>query len=272
MPKKVTKSSTTETPSISERFRPISELQPRLSMLVYGRSGTGKTAFGSTFPKPLLLLDVRERGTDTISRVEGIDYISIDSWRDFEDVYWFLAKGESKYQSVIVDQISQLQDLAMSQVRTDENLSEHDVISKRAWGQISGLMKTWLFNYRDLTDRNLHVLFVAHERTFEGEEGEGDQINPSVGARLMPSVQSSINGAVNAIGCTFIREVYDEEDLNKREVQYCMRIGPHALYTTKIRQPLGGSPPEVLVNPSFDKIVALSQGRETSKRTLKRSK
>lgn len=271
MPKKVTKA-TTEAPAIEDRFRPIHELQPSLSMLVYGRSGTGKTAFGSTFPKPMLLLDVRDRGTDTIANIEGIDYMSVESWDDLEQVYWYLQRGASKYKSVVIDQISQLQDVAMSKVRQDEGLTEHDVISKRAWGQISGLLKTWLFNYRDLTDLGLHVLFIAHERTNDAEETDGEMINPNVGARLMPSVASAVNGAVNVIGCTFIREVYDEEDLNKKEIQYCMRIGPHALYTTKIRQPVGAKTPDVLVNPTFDKIMALSRGQELTKRVIKRSK
>ena len=65
--------------AISEKITPISESVGSLSLLIYGKSGTGKTAFSATLPKPILLLDIREKGTDTIASVEGIDRLAIDS-------------------------------------------------------------------------------------------------------------------------------------------------------------------------------------------------
>lgn len=270
MPRRLSKrNDSPPTHDISSRIHPITSLTPAISMLVYGRSGTGKTAFASTFPKPILLLDIRERGTDTIAKIDGIDRLQVDQWSDIEEIYWYLVNAESKYKAVVVDQISQLQEVVMEKVRVEDNMEATDAITRRQWGNISGLLKTWLFNYRDLADRGIHILFVAHDRVSTQDDATDEQIDPSVGPRLMPSVASAINGAVNIIGNTFIRETFD--DNQNRVVQYCMRLGPHPYYTTKIRQPLGATAPELLVNPSFEKIAALTRGDETPKRLTKRT-
>jgi phage nucleotide-binding protein len=253
--------------SIADKISPVKALPKILAMLVYGRSGTGKTTFGGTFPKPALLLDIREKGTDSVSNIEGLDVIQIDTFSELEEVYWYLLSDEGKkYKSVIIDQISQLQDLIMDHVMREEG---KDVMSQRLWGNVSGLMKTWLFNYRDLIDVSINVLFIAHDRTTDVDsDSSEDQIDPSVGPRLMPSVAGTLNGAVKVIGSTFIREVFSDD--GARGVEYGMRTGPHAYYTTKLRVPTGTVVPEWIGNPSYDKIMALMSG-ETKAIRRKRS-
>ena len=242
-------------------FTPISELPSMMAILVYGRSGTGKTTFASTAPKPMLLLDVREKGTDSVANVPGIDVAHIEKWDDFVQVYWYLAKGNHKYKTVCVDQVSQLQDLAIIQAMTDNGKKESDPIAKRDWGQAAGLMKTWLLSFRDLMDNDLHVIFLAHDRTVEMEEGSEDQIDPSVGARVMPSVASFLYGAVKIIGNSFIKESFTIQDKRKvRKIDYAMRIGPNSVYVTKTRNPVGIIAPDLILNPTFEKIMKVMKG------------
>lgn len=255
---------------IMDRIAPVAERPSFLSLLVYGRSGTGKTAFASTFPKPMLLLDIREKGTDTIAQVEGIDVLQVLGWDDIESVYWYLKSGKSKYKTVVIDQITQMQDLAMEKVRKEEGKEEFDLLSKKDWGAISGLMKTWLFHYRDLVEEGINVVFVAHERSTVSDDSVEDQIDPSIGARLMPSLASAVNGAVSVIGNTFIREEFTGHD-KVREVKYCLRIGPHAYYTTKIRRPVEFVAPEYIVNPTFEKVSRIIRGESAPKKAKKRS-
>lgn len=240
--------------SIADRIQPVKSLPKLLAMLVWGRSGTGKTTFASTFPKPALLIDVREKGTDSISNQEGVDVIQLDSWQDLEDVYWHISK-EKYYKTVIIDQVSSLQDMAMEKALEDSGKEE---MSQRLWGIVGGMMKTWLVNYRDLIDLNINVCFIAHDRTSKEGDGDEDQLDPNIGPRLMPSVAGVLNGAVKAIGNTYIREVINEE--GNRVVEYRMRLGPHACYTTKLRNPLGSETPESIEHPTFDKIVKLMAG------------
>lgn len=262
---------------IEDRIRPVGDIPLFLTMLVYGETGTGKTVFASTFPKPILLLDLKEKGTETIARVEGVDVLTIQKWEDLEEAYWYL-HGGTKYQTVVLDQITALQGVAMSKVRKDNEMEDDDTFSRRDWGKISGLMQQWLLNYRDLWDKELNVCFNAHQRvtTNEDEESSGeDQIEPSVGARVMPSISSFINGAVSAIGNTFVRERFVKNEKTKvkeRFVDYCMRVGPHAYYRTKIRRPPDSeiAIPDVIVNPTYEKIVRLSRGEGVSKQLTKR--
>lgn len=268
MPKKVTKTeSTTDFSSIIDRIKPASEHQTQVSALVYGRSGTGKTAFAGTWPKPAIILDIREKGTETVANVDGLEVIRIDRWEEFEQFYWYLKSQKTKYKSIIVDQISNLQMIAMEKVRRDNNFNEHDTFSKRDWGSVSGMLQTWLFNYRDLVEHGFHVLFIAHEKTIASDEQTEEQIDPNIGARLMPSVVGAINGAVSVIGNTFVREQFVGDD-QTRLVQYCMRLGPHAYYTTKIRQPMDSETVDVMVNPSFDKILSIMKGEGRKKAKL----
>lgn len=262
--KKVSKSK-----SIADRIRPVSEVPNYTAMLIYGESGTGKTAFASTCPKPLLLLDLREKGTETIAQVEDIDVLSIDNWDDFEEAFWMI-DSDSKYETIVLDQITALQSIAMDQIRKDNEMDASDMFSKRDWGVMSGRMQTWLMNYRNLWEKEKNIIFLAHQRTFGGDDDGGeDQIEPSVGARLSPSVASFMNGAVSVIGNTFIRETYDKE--KNRSVEYRMRVGPHGHYRAKIRTPPGSVDiPDSIVNPTFEKLMKLSRGETITKKVVKR--
>lgn len=243
---------------LKSRIFPVKELPLVISALFYGKSGSGKTTLAASFPKPALLIDIREKGTDSVYDVEGLDVFSVETWDDFEQVYWMLMK-EGYYKSVIIDQITTLQDLCQRTVLDEENKTQ---MSLRLFGETSSRMKTWILNYRDLTDKGIHVVFLAHDRTFGGDEDDEDQqIDPSVGPRLMPSIASMVCGAVKVVGCTFIQEKLGEKNpttkQRERIVRYCMRLGAHGTYTTKLRATKSTQVPRVMVNPSFDKLVSI---------------
>lgn len=239
----------------------VDEKEPQ-SALFYGRAGTGKTTLAATYPKPVLLLDIRERGTRSIIGVPGVKRIRITEWEQLEEVYWALAEDDAKdrYKTVVLDQLTAMQALGMEHIREIAHVKEGDAFSQRNWGRLSGLMQQWIESYRNLTDNDYNVIFNAHERVREPQEEDDERIAPSVGSNLMGSVSSFVNGAVSVIGNTFIREVHDKKT-KTREVQYCLRIGPHAYYAAKIRRPKSAGPtPDIIVDPSYEKIERISQG------------
>lgn len=250
--------------SLLDRAIPVAEVPTYHAALFYGESGTGKTTIAASYPKPILLLDLKEQGTETIKKVPDVKVLTIESWKEYEDVYWELEQ-DKVYKTIIHDQVSALQSIGIEHIRAEEGMEPNDLFSKRNWGQLSGLMQTWLLNHRNLSQRGKNVVFIAHQRTFGGEdESEDEQMAPRVGARLSPSVESFLNGAVSIIGNTFIRERYIQLDPKKpkktREVKYCLRIGPHGSFRTKIRKPPEGELPDVIVNPTYEKIMRLSRG------------
>lgn len=253
--------------SLESRIVPVGEMSDWLSVAVYGRSGTGKTTFSGTAPKPLLILDVNDRGTISVKGQPDTYVLPIEKWEDFEEAYWYLKSGNHNFQSVAIDTLTQLQDLAIRQVVGDE--SSDMIISRRAWGTVSSLMKTWILNFRDLP---LCKIFICQDRiTTSDDESDTDpeMIAPEVGPALSPSVARTLNAAVDVIGQTFIRErlttvkTKKGGEKSKIVVEYCMRIGPHARYLTKIRRANPGTKlPSVVADPTFDKILELVKGEE----------
>lgn len=256
---KTSKSPQTEL-GIEDRIVNVADIPTELKLLLYGRSGTGKTHILGTFPKPLLVLDIRDKGTVTIRNRPDTKVFSVKCWQDFEDIYWYLISNPDKFRSVGCDTITQLQDMAIKAVTKDSQ----GLISRRAWGEAAGLLKTWTLNYRDLP---MNVCFTAQDRDNSSEDFDDDgTLIPEVGPYVMPSVAKILNAAFGLIGNTFIREVDKSIKIGgktktKTVAEFCLRIGPHARYTTKFRRDPsveGPAVPSIIVDPTYDKLLKYS--------------
>jgi hypothetical protein len=170
--KKRVKKKPAPTTSILDKIQPVSELETNLVMLVYGRSGTGKTHFGSTFPRPC------ERGTETIANEDGIDVVRIEDWQEIEELLWALKDG-MEYESIVIDQVTNLQDLGMYEVLRKQRKGRDETFSQRNWGQLSGMLKQFITDFRDLADR-YNLLMIAHERIDEPGDEEDEHIEPNM--------------------------------------------------------------------------------------------
>lgn len=262
--------------SIADRIVPVAELNENLSMLVYGKSDTGKTEFASTWPKPILFLGFNEKGMDTVVGKPDIDVLELYDWDDVEDAYWLLSGG-LEYKTIVLDQITSLQGFAIDQVRKKMKKGVDDIFNQKNWGQISGMMKTQIENFRNLGDQ-YNICFLAHQRSFTeksttDDDEEESVIAPSIGAAIMPSVNTFATGAVKAIGNTFIREHFEMKGKQEiRHVEFCMRTGPSAYYFTKIRRPVEKGPvDEYIVDPTYQKIRKLMEGKSLNPKSRRKS-
>jgi AAA domain len=253
--------------SIESRIRRLSEVERHVAMLCYGDQKTGKTVFACSFPKPLLLLDIMEEGTDSVIDVDGVDVVPIESTGDMEDLYWHL-EGKTKYKSVVIDQMTGLNALVMREMKEKKNQRPDDVFSQRSYGQLGGWMQQWILNYRNLIKRGTHVCFLSHQKRIEPQEEDDDRLAPEITTALTGSVTNFLLGAVSVIGNQFIRESYDKKT-KETEMQYCMRL-VSGFYRCGIRRPVSAGPvPEYIVNPTFDKIVKLSKGESLARKVKK---
>lgn len=274
--KKSVKSSTKKTGGIEDRIKPVAEIERSSSYAFYGRAGSGKTTIAATFPKPMLLLDIRDKGTDSIADVKGVDVLEIEDLEDIEDVYYDVLKGGSKYKTVVFDTVTEMQKLVMRSVvmsksKHKKNVDESRIgdwgsMAKRDWGDVAGIMNKWIADFRDL---DMEVVFLAQERVknVDDEEGEDNQLTPEVGAAVMPSIAITLNAAVNVIGNTFIRMkrtsvVKGTKKTYKEEPVYCLRVGPNPIYTTKLRKPRSAEAPPYIEDATYKDIRDLVKGIE----------
>lgn len=264
------KESPAERDNLELKVRPVSLIHRNRSYVFYGRSGTGKTTIAGTFPTPMLFIDVKDQGTDSISDVEGIDVLECETWDDFEVAYWWLIQNPGKYKTIVIDTVTQLQQVGLEKVLIDnekdpDKAGEWGVMTKREWGQVASLMKMWITNLRDLP---MEVVFLAQDRLTETEVDDPEiQLDPEIGPRLSPSIAAHINAEVTVVGCAFIRrKVRIKKVKGKRKevsrTQYCLRIGPNPVYTTKARKPKAIKLPSELVNPSYELITKVLQGEK----------
>lgn len=253
----------TSSPTIADRIKPLenSTALPVVAALLYGNPGTGKTTVLSTFPKPILLIDIREKGSDPIRNVKGVEKIDVLEWDDMDELYWHVKKNIGKYKTVALDTVTQLQGLCVEAVREEEGKKDNELLSRKQWGEISTRMKQTLDKFRDLIDDGINVVFTAHTRSREGLESEDGELSPEFGPMLMPSVASHVGGSVKVLGNTMIREVTTRVGGKiHKEVAYSMRVGPHAYFITKIRALKGSFVPAVIDDPDYKKIVAVMNG------------
>lgn len=238
------------------------DLSPNRSHLLYGRSGTGKTTLAATYPGNKLLIDISDEGTESISDVKGLSFCEIKSAEDMEELYWKLAKS-NPYDTVIVDNLSQYQQLLISQVcgkvKKGKKAGDWGTMTRQQWGKVSSGMMETITRFRGL---NTTVVFICHERSFEEEDVDEELIQPVVGPALIRSVAAHLCASCSFIGHTFIRAT-------KGQPEYCIRVGPHPVYITKVRKPRSIELPSYLSDPSFDKLDQLKKGTLNGKKVRK---
>jgi len=255
-----------------EGVRSVKDIVRPQSWCIYGRSGSGKTTLASTFPAPILLLDVRDRGTDSISD-QDVDVKDIESLEDLEDTYYYLKKNPKTYKTVVIDTATQLQQVFMEEVgqgaRRNGRAGDWGSLSQRQFGDVAAIMKEWTLNFRNLTDLGMEVVFIAQERTshIDDDDGRIDEamLVPEVGPAVMPSIATHLNANVSIIGNTFIRIKRTKlkrgnKTTEKEDAQYCLRVGPNPVYTTKMRKPRGIKAPAFIEDPTYRDIKEVMKG------------
>lgn len=257
---------------LADRIRPVSEVSTGLKFSVYGRGKTGKTRFGCTFPKPVLILGT-EDGTKSVSTVKDVDFVQLQTSEEIEGFAKIIVAED--YKTVVLDTAGGLQDMVLREV-----LGLDELPIQRSWGmakredwQTCGAQcKERMRGLLDLADSyGTNVVIVAHERNFNDDNSDDELLAPTVGSALSPSVAGWLNGACDYICQTYIREQEGTKEVkvaNKTtnvrtktgQKEFCLRVGPHPVFMTGFRLPPGTQLPDSIVNPSYSKVFKLILG------------
>jgi len=258
----------------------------RMKVSIYGNPKTGKTRLSCTFPAPGLLIGT-EDGTASVAGAEGWEYVLLKATDELTDVIQSAASG--RWKSVVLDNGTGLRSMRIAElwasrggdVPAKKPFIYADKAWKEVWNQAGDDWRRLVRPLLDLPNRvDVNVVVIAHEQSFGGYDEDsgpsGDVIQPAVGSALGKSLCMWLNAECDYICQTFIREAMRDREKTvkiggkvKKQIErvktgkkeFCLRIGPHETYITGFRLPLGRQElPDVIVDPSYDKITKLIEG------------
>jgi hypothetical protein len=266
---------------VLDRIKPIGFTKDDpIKMLLYGKSGSGKTSIWATWPKPILAVlcsSLKEPGElRSIDRKDwsSIEQVTVQSTGEVREIVDYAKQGH--YRTVVLDHASGFQDLTLKEILGLEELPAQKgwgLASQQQYGQSSLMCKE---SFRALLDLPTNVVIVAQERAFNAE-GESELLAPYVGGAMTPSVFGWLAPACDYVCQTFIRPKMVTKQVKvgdkvvamserargpkgEQLVEYCLRTAPHDMYAGKFRVPKGTPLPDVLIDADYTKIAKLIQG------------
>lgn len=235
-----------------EGVKPISELPEGKLVVTYGRSGSGKTWFGGTFPKPLLLLKVGDDGGNTIKKVDDVYVKEITTTGQLKDTLKSLLKDE-EFVTVFVDTFS----LLVNEWKNENIISKKKKMTQQAWGDLATDTEECVRLAHRLSKKKWVVL-SCHEVT-DTVEGMEDELLPDVRCSVSKGVRSYLEGMAN-YGLHMVKiqkEVENKKGETELRVRYAADIGPNPYYWTKIQADPSIKVPKRIINPTFDKLMSI---------------
>ena len=248
---------------VSARIKNTSEFEDWERMLVYGRSGAGKTRLAATAPD-VLLMDIDEKGTKSVKKDIDPKAIRIASIDEFVETYWYLQSGQHDFRSVAIDGCTGLQTMFLNYVLGEQALldasRDPDMPSRQIYGKVSKLMKNWITNYRNL---DMHVIFTALTRVNRegGDDEEDEDLGAvTVGPAVSPAIGSHLEAACDTIGYLHTRQVVVRKGEKRTKVtRRRLLTGENERYDTKDRNNAFGSWVDA---PDIGKMIDTINGKE----------
>ena len=231
----------------------ISEVSSGKLVVLYGKSESGKTKVGSTFPKPMLYVKIGDDGVNTIKRVSGISIVEPRTTAELKQVFEELEKDKT-YKSVFVDTFS----LLVNEWKNENVIQKGKKMTQQLWGDL--LTETEeLIRLAHKLSKKKWVILSGHEVT-DSIEGMEDELLPDVRISISKGARTYIEGMAN-FGIHTVKIQKESVDKTtgevKEVVKYAADIGPNPYYWTKFQVDPKIKLPNRMINPSYEKIMKL---------------
>ena len=253
---------------LSTRAKTVQEMPIDGVFVIYGDSGSGKTELASTFPKtkekPMLLLDILEGGTGSISAAnqDNIIVVNIDNFKELDEVLTDVENGyttdekgnkvPAEYSTIVIDSATQLEYLLKKYVMESNG---KDQMNLNLWGQAkNGHDQLWnMCKYlHKKTGSNIVVICLPKEVQ--------DEKDPSFNKVIPNLMNSAAYGLCAKASFVWYTKVEKEMKVDpqtqevKEEIKFMTYIDAHPYLLTKCRKPMEVKIPEKVQNLTFAKF------------------
>lgn len=233
----------------------ISALGQREFWVIYGKSGSGKTKVLSSFPKPMLYIQIGDDGSNTISDIDGIKAIRC---RDVPHLKQLLiaAQKDKKYATIAVDTFS----LMVNEWLDENAVQKKKRVTMQMWGDMK-VETEEIIKLGWILALDKKVVFTAHETTdsFDGMEDEIlPDVRPSVSKGARTYLESMANYGIHTVITSKDKE---QEDGSTQTVEvYAAHLAANPYYWTKTQKPASIKLPKIMINPTYSKIMKRLKG------------
>jgi phage nucleotide-binding protein len=254
--------------SIMDSARPVQEITRDRLWTFYGKPGTGKTTLAATFPRPVLLIDINDEGTDSIKDIADVDVIDIYNLDDLEQLLDELKHDPRDYRTVVIDTITQVQEMAVVEITrkrgiADTKAGSWGTMRQQDWGDVGARVKGYIQELRDLKP---DVVVLAQERLNNADDRAADlDLDPEIGVGLSRGPANFLYSMSAVVGR--VAKVAKVEKIvkggKKRErttVVHRVYIGPNEICVTKIRMPKSYEVPGHIDNCEYEDLEAVMEG------------
>ena len=216
----------------------------KLSAAVNGKSGTGKTTFGASFPKPFFL-DI-DGGLLSV-RGQDVSYVDLTPGRGvtWPNILDAIAEGKKDdYESIIVDSLTGLADLCMESVlqlnrRSGQKPNFDD------WAAYANKIKDFIVR---LLASGKNTLLICHEAP------DKDELTGHVW--MLPAIQGQMKSRIS----NYFDEFYhaEVEQAPGKPANYRLLARPSSIYTAKSRL-LSREVESSYLVPNFQTLINLQR-------------
>lgn len=248
----------------SERMKALSETPMYVKALIYGDPGTGKTYLACTAPNPLLILSewaVARTTLERLRRDRGIDppTIFVHSWSDFMEAYKYAAGNVAKYDTIVVDGLTDLNDRVIEEILASavakprtSGVHDPDQLEIGDWGKVGNRT---LYAVRLFRDLPCNVVMTALAQESKNELFTVPLIAPKGAQKKLPA-------HFNMVGYLVAEQKPGKPSTRKLHVDIT--------HTFQAKNP-GGALPPVIENPDlsvlFPQVVEFLKGGDTDSST-----
>ena len=217
--------------------------------MFYGEPGIGKTVLAGSADsvpemRPVLFIDM-EGGTESLRHTyPDVEVVRIKNWREMQQLYNVLADGNTPYQTIVIDSLSEAQKFNMMHIMADVAANNakmvEEVPSMREWGINLEQMRKFVRGFRDLEINTIFTCLAAKDKDIRTGKF-------TFGPALSGKLAGEIAGFLDEVFFMYMKETNNPETGNDEQVRMLLT----GKTETTIAKDRSGKLDQVIMNPTM---------------------